>query len=459
MAQLGLSNISNTIKPVLTNLLTNSQWMAMSTSTLENVGSDLVTNGAAWTGATGATPPTGWSVGTAGVFTIDASSGSGAEPGLRVAVNATPAVAPYIYQGVTTVIGKLYRLSFWSKDIGGSDGRAYIGTSMGSYEYLLHYAGAGATTSLVFEASTTTMFINLFNVSATPGEYALFDSVTLYEVTPGYVTGTNTAPDTWEKHTQTLIYRQHTDATYTKHGSFYATKLVTVAGAAEIIYWPTEIAAKTEYLEKFRGRTVTFGAWIYSASNQIKLSCDDGTRSTSVAHTGGSSWEWLEVTKTISAAAAFFIVGLYQADSTSRTVYFSQPMLVFGNSIGEGNYQPIPNEVIWFSNPPVLFNAVTLPASAPSVEINLESYSNGWIGKDIKAVTIMGTVRNSLVSGQLLRIGADSARHIVVTPQVADVDVPINGTTGATGSGNIRIYNNNSSTFSAFTLSVIAIQT
>ena len=74
-------------------------------------------SGTAWTGATGTTPPDGWtSGGTDRVFTIDSSSGSGAEPALKITAGTGNA---WIRQNWNTVKGKRYRAEFIYKNTAG----------------------------------------------------------------------------------------------------------------------------------------------------------------------------------------------------------------------------------------------------------------------------------------------------------------------------------------------------
>jgi hypothetical protein len=75
-------------------------------------------------------------------------------------------------------------------------------------------------------------------------------------------------------------------------------------------------------------------------------------------------------------------------------------MLVYGSSIGEGNYQPIPNEVIWLQSniSSKLVTGVGL-SDTGSTTLNLESDSNGAIGKGIKGVSVSSMVRDTASAG------------------------------------------------------------
>jgi hypothetical protein len=151
-------------------------------------GSNLITNGAAWTGATGATPPTGWSVVNAGTFTItDSGDGAPYDACLKIEVDDTPTENPTITDAITTVSGKTYRLSYAFKHGDGTSGLVYVGTTSGGNE--LYDSGAltdasWTTYTYDFKASSTTTYITLITDSAVDNEYELFDTVTLYELGP-----------------------------------------------------------------------------------------------------------------------------------------------------------------------------------------------------------------------------------------------------------------------------------
>ena len=85
------------------------QW-SLNSVPMTTTGSNLITNGAAWTGATTATPPTGWAVVTAGLFeTGDSGDGAPYDACLQIMVNAVPTTNPAITDAITTVkIGRAH---------------------------------------------------------------------------------------------------------------------------------------------------------------------------------------------------------------------------------------------------------------------------------------------------------------------------------------------------------------
>jgi len=163
------------------------QWSANGVP-MVTTGSNLMANGAAWTGATGATPPTGWAVVNAGTFTItDSGDGAPYDACLKIEVDATPTEDPTITDAITTVVGKTYKLSYAFKHGDATSGLVYIGTTSGGNEIY----DSGALTDAAwtahtyeFQATATTTYITLVTDSPTATEFELFDEVTLYELGP-----------------------------------------------------------------------------------------------------------------------------------------------------------------------------------------------------------------------------------------------------------------------------------
>jgi len=119
------------------------------------------------------------------------------------------------------------------------------------------------------------------------------------------------------------------------------------------------------------------------------------TASYSAYHSGGGGWEWLEVTQTVATSSTY---ALFSIDSgISTTAYYSQPMLVFGASIGEGNYSRPPGEIVWFeqnveSNK---FDSTTGWSDDGWSDLNVEADSNGAVPKGAKALMVQTKVNDS----------------------------------------------------------------
>ena len=189
------------------------------------------------------------------------------------------------------------------------------------------------------------------------------------------------AMDGWDKDDTLDIWREH-DGSNTKEGSFYATKLTSPSGTLGI-QWPHgSLTSNETHYTRFQGRTVTFGLWVKTSISTARIWIYDGSSSYSAYHTGGGGYEWLEKTITFSTSITTLTFSL---QIQAGTAYISQPMLVFGNSIGSGNYTRPQGEVVWLENYDDLTD-YTGAAISSNVTINLEAQSNGVIPKGAKAV-------------------------------------------------------------------------
>ena len=147
---------------------------------------EMMLLGSAWTGATGATPPTGWTVSVGGIWTIfDSGDGAPFDACLKAEVNAVIDDNPRIYRETTVEIGKRYRVSFWFKHGTATEGRVNIGSTAAGNDY---FAITGLTdaswTQYNYEltATTTSISVLLLSLSGTSGQYELFDEVTVTQI-------------------------------------------------------------------------------------------------------------------------------------------------------------------------------------------------------------------------------------------------------------------------------------
>lgn len=394
------------------NLLTNSGFDVWSNSTLVEA-----TSGAAPV-TDGANSALTNNKLTNGGFDSDASSWSGLDATLAsvtggktgncLQVTRTGAGFNYAQQdGTALVVGKLYQLSAYVKS-GSSGDEAFQVYSHGSQGYGGGITGTSSSSwvlyTTVFEATTTSATMIVGKQSATAGTM-LFDTVCLYEVTPK-CTSTDTC-DGWAAEGTTahgVSYRQHKDATFTKDGSFYSLKFVSHATADNSVYQVpfssvsnSTTMSSPEVLARVAGRTVTFGAWVYSASgaaDDVAVFISDSERGytpsqhdVSKYHTAATGWEWLEVTYTFGASPSAATVGFY-FDAGTTTSYMSQPMLVFGSAIGAGNYSRPSGEVIYNE---VDYDSVSYADAGTltsNTTFNSEAESLGRIPKGAKALNV-----------------------------------------------------------------------
>lgn len=375
-------------KPTLQNLLTNSGFGVWSNGTLENVGSDLVTNGADWTGASGTTPPTGWTVRTY-------SGGGGTNSFANTDGYLTmgnDSCGKSLEQGITTVIGKIYRFSVSHKN-GTGIGKItiYSAADFGGTELAKNSAlndADWATTTLTFKAITTTTYVHLINNNSYT---TLFDSVTLYEVTPGCVAADTLGADGMSKTSTLDIHREYGSAYIS---GLYGVKATKGADTAE--YLNLSSRSDEAWYKQFRGRTVGIGCYIYSttATDNVKLQINDSDGTTESSFVGANALTWVEVTRTCGASITSFTPRVLFDGDTSDVAYVSKPMLIFGSSIGSGNYAPIPNEQI-LTEANITLTDYTATTSAADGIIYLEAQSSGKVPKGAKAVLVKAYGKDS----------------------------------------------------------------
>jgi len=353
------------------NLLTNSGFDVWSNSTLENVGSNLVSS---WSNISYTTFTS-----SGANITSAVSNGTGGQQGQS--------------NTFTTETGKLYKLVVTITLNSGTLPVLYVYEGDGS-GYISGFGSktlaAGANTFVYEESSGgSSAKLVMYNHGGDATDYSC--TYTHYEVTPGCVAADNLAWDGgYVKDTTLDCWRQHDDGgTNTKDGSFYSLK--TTAGAADdYIYWPSYYN-KAEHLQRFAGRTITFGCWVKTSTAshaRIRLYQEPTGGTTHVdTHTGGGNWEWLEVPLDVNAAVTTLKVQFDQLVS-GQTAYFSQPMLVFGSAIGEGNYSRPQGEIVWNE---VDYDSVSYADSGTltsNTTFNSEAESLGRIPKGAKALNV-----------------------------------------------------------------------
>jgi hypothetical protein len=277
-----------------------------------------------------------------------------------------------------------------------------------------------AGTPLVFEVVSITD-ANTFEVDRAGGTNGQW-----YEVTPGCVGADTKAMDGLKKDATLDIYRQYEDATYIK--GLFGVKAVKGADGMEALYYNFDGSGiqSPAFITQFKGRTVTIGQWVYASNaNNVRVCVGDNASTTkSSSHSGVAGLEWLEVTHTFSSSAtAIFIYTAFEAD-TGNIAYVSEPMLVYGSSIGEGNYQPIVNEVVNVETAIQVRPSAT-PASGATT-MNLEALSSGIIPKGAKAVRLFFEGKNTAANKYIQIYGQGNPNNgLYVYSQVANI--PLTG--------------------------------
>jgi len=141
------------------------------------VGVDLVQNGDF---SVDTDPPPGWVAGTGCTLTTEA----GGKIGNCMKVLADATGTRYTSQEITTVIGKVYKVTVYAKDITtGIDGKIKIGTAIAGAQYYdsgTITADAWTAYTVIFEATTTTTYITLYCIIASQAFY--FDEISCYSL-------------------------------------------------------------------------------------------------------------------------------------------------------------------------------------------------------------------------------------------------------------------------------------
>lgn len=79
----------------------------------------------------------------------------------------------------------------------------------------------------------------------------------------------------------------------------------------------------------YRSKTITLGAWVYATvASRVRIAVyDSGGNTNSSYHSGGSAWEWIEVSHTVDASATSLSVRL-EVNTGNTTGYFDTVILV-----------------------------------------------------------------------------------------------------------------------------------
>lgn len=163
---------------------------------------------------------------------------------------------------------------------------------------------------------------------------------------------------------------------------------------------------RVEDFVRYRGRILTLGCWIWaSVADRARLCIYDGATETfSSFHTGGSTWEWLTVTKILSAGAGECRAqGQILTDDTAA--YFDGAILVEGSICPA--FSPKPAELV--------IEETQIYAAAPPV---------AWTDLDISA--ILGIEIGSALVMLKHTETANVLANIIAVRRNGDIDPIIN---------------------------------
>lgn len=402
---------------------------------------------------------TGW---TASNATL--TSEGGGVTGNRLKVAATAANGSAYRPGRSMTEGKLYPLKVKAgADVGDEYKIQIYSPTYGGYAYSLGAtAGAGAgnwdTIDVFILCPSTQTDWQVKLIAANNGDNAYFDNVSFSEGTPACVAANTVGPDGWKKTSTLKAYRWQDDATHCK--GEYGVKIVNGVDASELFtcYW-SAVQAKSHWYNRYRGRTVTFGCWVYDASGgngNVKIKIVDSDGNTGSAFVTSNVLTWVEITRTIASDTTTFYVDFNITGDTGDVCYISRPRLKFGNSIGEGNYIQPPGEIIWCNSKTTLadYSNVTLSADA---DINLEEQSNGKLPKGCSAIHVL-LVGKCANPEKILRICDSNSytNELRMYSQAANVRNSAYGWVFCDSNGNVHI--DRDDTFNNVTVYITGVQ-
>ncbi len=84
----------------------------------------------------------------------------------------------------------------------------------------------------------------------------------------------------------------------------------------------------------YRGKQLTFSAWVYTTtSSRVKLRISDNTGTSDSSLHGGSGWEYIKITRTISSTATYIRPQLFITSGTNVVATIDSAMMVEGTNI------------------------------------------------------------------------------------------------------------------------------
>lgn len=279
-------------------------------------------------------------------------------------------------------------------------------------------------TTGAYVSQTNYFRINVSSTSCTAG----FEAVTslagnnieiknwyCIEIIRANTAGGNDGPEGFGRFQSTLNIYRDPDTNKAAPNAIYAIKTV---NTLEQVFWPTGPSldyTRESWLRQFRGRTVTFGAWVAASTqaNKLRLAINDGvtvTYSPYVSTVG--AYQWIEVTKAISVIASAFVLQWDLEGNINDQGYMAQPMLIYGNKIGVGNWVPRSDEDIWLTTPKVLLN-YTSATVAVNLAIPVMAQTQYVVPFGAKAVYV-GLSGANAVAGNFMTISGLSSYGIII---------------------------------------------
>lgn len=303
------------------NLLPNPAFNVCDKCTRTDQGSNLVA-GSTWTGASGATPPTGWTVGDAGTFTIDAGGQSG--DCLKMTLTGT---AVSIYDDVSVQYSQPYYMSVYLKANDADD----ISVAIMNTDETITYAKATVETEntwtqvvipFMFPDRTTTARVKI-TVNGTAAEYMYVDTLRLYTYKLTASTGSDWIYGWGSSGTGDITLTNSISAPLSE--TYMG---ITTTGAFELQFPESQ---NTRSKAQFSGRDVSFGAYLKTtASNAARICITGNSTDCSDYVSNDGEWHWTYVNKTIDADPASIIFSI--AHNSATALYVNGPVLLVGGT-------------------------------------------------------------------------------------------------------------------------------
>jgi hypothetical protein len=141
--------------------------------------------------------------------------------------------------------------------------------------------------------------------------------------------GTSTVPTGWAVSGAGALVSKTTTAANVKFGG--AAAVLQRVGTDSILY--QNLVTANQPLASWAGQTITFGAWVLaSVASRAQLSINDGVGTTQSAfHTGSNTYEFLTVTRALSASATQLLLGL-QIVTGNTTAVMDGAIVVRGST-------------------------------------------------------------------------------------------------------------------------------
>jgi hypothetical protein len=332
----------------------------------------------------------------------------GGKIGNCIQLTRTSSTAQSVQQTVTLEIGKIYKASCYIKSGTSGNETCVLLAQQGGTEYAIQGISSGSWVlyTVTFEATHTSVTFIMRKWSATAGTM-LFDEATLYEIRPCSTAADTKAADLHSKTSSLDVYQMKDDSTYLEK-SYYGLQLVKTAAGAE--YYNLNTITHSELLDKRKGKKVTIGCYVYDASgddDNIKLQIYDGVATAETAFFTSGSKQWLEVTITVDDSATEFTPRILCDGDVGDIAYISPIMVVLGDYIGEGNYAPKQQEIIWTKKDIASNKLDTLASQGDSgwTDLNIEADSDGKLPKGCKAIYMRTNAKDSGSAGSSSILG------------------------------------------------------